>query len=588
MPTAVGFLILNAAGIAEIAGFAITAESAAVVGNVALASAAIGGSLLLNRPDAPKPQDGQLTVRQSAQARRRNYGLVKVAGPILLSEVKDGRRYQVIALNADEIDSFQDHFFDQNGGDVDGSGTVTSGFRLGDHHYAQIFKTLGTDSDVAFEPLVTAFPALWTSAHRGNGIAKVLAIFEQPKAEDFTTVYPGGVPPVYRAVLRSAKVWDPRDVSQHRDDKSTWKYSVNGVLHSLDYHRVKKGMGLAVFDDILFTDAAINEDWIPAADICDESMALRGGGTAPRYACAGGYDLPSPPKTVLASIHSTCDGQTYQRADGAIGIRVGKTIAPTVTLDDDDIIGYDSLRRGPSNSLIPVNQVTAKYTAANLDFQENDAQAWRDEAAIDEAAKEESRDVDLRWVYFHPQARRLMKLALARFTPEWSGTIVTEIGGLRAWGERYIRVRISELEIDHTFEVTSFNFNTASLKCSIGISALDQSAFDWDADTEEGSEPEPPPVDDSSGGITAPVNVVASSDAGVITITWTAPVPGFITAQAQYSVSGAHNWFDASVAETQDSAVTPALPPDDYDVQVRFRSGSQRSDWVPVFGITVS
>lgn len=587
MPETIGFLILQAIGVVEIGGFAVTAGTATIVGNVALASAAVGGSLLLNRPDAPKPQDGQQTVRQSAQPRRRNYGLVKVAGPILFSEVKAGRRYQVIALNADEIDGFEDHFFDQNGGDVDGSGTVTSGFRLGSHHYAQIFTTLGTDADVAFEPLTTAFPTLWTAAHQGKRIAKVLTLFEQPKAEDFTSVYPGGVPPIYRAVLRSAKVWDPRDQTQHRNDKSTWKYSVNAALHSLDYHRVKKGMGLAVFDDIFFTDAAINEDWIPAAEICGDAVPLKGGGFGPRYACAGGYELPAPPKTVLAAIHSTCDGQTYQRSDGAIGFRVGKIIAPTVTLGDDEITGYDSLRRGPPNSLIPVNQVTAKYTASNLDFQENDAQAWRDEDAINDVGKEESRDIDLRWVFLHPQARRLMKLALARFNPEWSGKIITNLGGLRAWGERYIRVQIAELKIDATFEVTSIEISTASLKCSIGISSLDQSAFDWNPTTEEGSEPEPPLQNEGGGGIAAPINVAASVDAGVITITWTAAVPAFVTADAQYSVSGANNWFDASVAESQVTAVTPPLAHGNYDVQVRFRSGSQRSDWTPLFGVAV-
>jgi hypothetical protein len=589
MPITLGFLLLEAAGVTEIAGFAVTAGTASIVGNVALATAAIGGSLLLNRTDAPKPQDGQQTVRQAAAQRRRAYGLVKCAGPILFSEASNGRRYQIIALNQGEIDAFQDHFFDQNGGDVDGSGVVTSGYRLGDHHYAQIFTTKGTDADVAFEALTTAFPTLWTSAHQGNGIAKTLTIFEQPKATDFTSVYPGGVPPVYRAVLRSAKVWDPRDGTQTRNDKASWKYSTNSALIALDYHRVPDGMGLAVFDDILFTDAAINEDWIPSANICDEAMLLKDGvSIAPRYACSGSYELSSPPKTVLASMLSTCDGQTYQRSDGAIGLRVGKTIAPTVTLDDDDIVGYDSLRRGPPNSLVPVNTVTAKYTASLLDFQENDAQPWIDEDALAAAGKTESRDIDLRWVPVHPQARRLMKLALARFTPEWTGKIITGLSGLKAWGERYIRVKVPELDIDQDFEVTSFDIDPASLKCSIGISSMDQSALDWDAATEEGSEPDPPPVNEDSSGIEAPINVNATVSGRVITITWDAAVPAFVTAQAQYGVSGSGNWFDASVDSSNLTAGTPVLLPNHYDVQVRFVSGSRHSDWAPFFNINVT
>lgn len=600
MPETLGFLILSTFGVTTIGGFAVTATTATIVGDIALASAAVGASLL-NRPNAPKPQDGQQTVQQSSAPRRRNYGLVKVAGPILFSEVVSGSRFQIIALNQGEIDAFVSHYFDQNLLDVDDSGDVFGAtvpfYRIGDHTYTALSWTFGTDDDAAFGALITNFPSLWTSAHQGNGIAKVLTYIQTPRSADFTTVYPGGAPPVYRAVIQSAKVWDPRDPDQERNDKSTWRYSTNPVLHALDHHRVPDGMGLALFDSIFFTDVAIAEDWIPAADICDEPIALKEGGFAPRYQCAGGYELSVAPKTWQASIMSTCDGQTYQRSDGAIGIRVGKTIAPIVTLDDDDITGYDSLRRGPPDSLIPVNQVTAKYTASLFDFQENDAQAWVDQAAIDAAfGKIESRDIDLRWVYLHPQARRLMKLAKARFTPEWSGKIITGISGLRAWGERYIRVRISELELDLTFEVTSFEIDTAQLACTIGISALDQSAFDWDPATEEGSESTPPNQIDGTTSVPDPTGVAATASGHVLTISWTPPSSGgflggiaavFITAQAQYSLHGAANWFDASVNEIAGTAVTPVLPAGHYDAQVRFVSGTLHSDWVPVLDIAV-
>jgi hypothetical protein len=594
MPAVIGELLIAAAGYGlEVSGAIAfgTVTYATIVGDVALVGGSIGLSLL-TRPGAPKPQDGQQTVQQPSAPRRRNYGLVKVGGYLLFSEVDQGQRYQVIAINQGEIDAFVSHWYDANQVALDDAGHATGVsvlfYRIGLTCYSQVGLTYGTDDDTAFAALITDFPTLWTSAHQGNGIAKVLTSFIQTQAADFSKVYPGAAPPVYRAVIQSSKVWDPRDLTQDRNDKTSWKYSVNPMLQALDFHRVADGMGLAVFDDIFFTDAAINQDWIPAADICDEQIALKAGGTAARYACAGGYTLATPPKTVLASMFATCDGQTYQRADGAIGVRVGKTVAPTVTLDDDDITGYDSLRRGPSDSLVPVNQVTAKYTASLFDFQENDAEPWQDLAAIAAAGgRIESRDIDLHWVYLHPQARRLMKLALARLTPEWSGKIITGIGGLRAWGERFVHVTIAELGIDGDFEVTSFEINPSGLSCSIGISALDQSAYDWDPDTEEGSEGVPPAFNDGSNVIPDPTSVAASATGHVLTITWDPPFWTFVTAEAQYSLHGANNWFDASVNQTTDTAVSPVLPAGSYDVQVSFLSGTLRSDWVPVLAIAV-
>lgn len=593
MPEALGFLILDAVGASTIAGFAVTASTATIVGDVALAGVAIGASLL-NRPGAPKPQDGQQTVQQSSAPRIRNYGVVKVGGAVLFSEVSSGQRVQVLAINQGEISAYLEYYYDENEV-VLGPGGIVSAlnfnyYRIGTHTYTAIKTTFGTDDDPVLQDLLALFPSLWTTAHQGKGIAKVETYMQTPGSKDFTTVYPGGAAPIFRAVIAACLVWDPRDPAQNRNDKTTWQFNQNPVLQALDYHRHADGMGLAVFDSIFFTDAAIAEDWIPAANICDDQIPLKQGGTANRYVCAGGYQLSASPKTVLASIFSSCDGQTYQRADGAIGIRVGKTIAPTVTLGDDDIVGYDSLRRGPTDSLVPVNQVTAKYTASAFDFQENDSEPWVDQAAIAAAGgRVESRDIDLHWVNVFPQARRLQKLALHRFTPEWTGKIITNLGGLRAWSERYIHIHLTELEIDGDFEVTSFDIDTAGLTCTIGISSMDQSALDWNPAIEEGSETEPPDQNTDENTIDDPVSVSASASGHILTITWAAPIPdqAFVTPQAQYSVHGSGNWFDAAVNDTTNTAVSPVLPAGSYDVQVSFVSGTLRSNWVPLLAIAV-
>lgn len=590
MPETIGFLLLSAAGVTEIAGFTVTASTAAIIGNVALATAAIGANLALNalnQPAGDKPQDGQLTVRQALPIRRRSYGLVKISGPIMFSETLNGRRYQVIAINQGEIDAYLHHWLDDAEAVLDTDGTVIGRYDDGPQRFVVIDFERGTDSDPADGILLGIFPSIWTTAHQGKGIAKVMILTAQPVQDKFTKIFPGGQPPVYRAIAQTAKVWHP-GLAQDRNDKSTWTYTANPVLIALDFHRHADGMGLAAYDDVFVTDAAIAEDWLPATAICDELIAQKDGSFLPRYQCCGGYDLNSPPKDTLASILSTCDGQTFQRSDGAIGIRVGKTIAPTVTISDQHIIGYEGLRNGPPNSLIPVNQVTAKYTDIKLDFQEADADNLEDTAAIAIAGRLETRDLKLQWVPYHSQTRRLMKLAFNRFNPEWSGQVITDMDGMRAWSERYIHLVISELGIDDTFEMTADpQFMPASMTVMLTVATLHQSAFDWDV-SEEGTAPTIPDSGPAGDIIADPTGVATSVAAHAISITWDDPTRIDEIAEAQYSLHGAGNWFNASVNGSNNGAVTPALAAATYDIQVRFIVGSNVSNWVPKLSIVVT
>lgn len=594
MPETIGFLILSAAGVTDIAGFAITASTASIVGNVALASAAIAASYALS-PTAPqvKPQDGQLTTRQAIPNRRRNYGLVKVAGPLMFSETLDGRRYQVIALNQGEIDSFVTHWFADVPAVVDPATNEVTNLYLNPKTGApcvDLWTANGTDTDAAFAVLVGLFPSLWTSAHRGKGIAKVLTMTAQPPSDLFTQVYPGGQPPVYRGVIQSSKVWDPRDPDQDKDDKDTWAFTVNAALIILDYHRHSDGMGLAVYDGTFLTAAALAEDWIPAANICDEAVLNKDSTTASRYQCCGGYELPQPPKDVLAAMLATCDGQTYLRADGAIGIRVGKTISPTVTITDDHIIGYEGFHNGPIGALIPVNQVTAKYTDPALDFQEVAADPWLDAVGIAETGRTETRDLQLQWVPAHPQARRLMKLGMKRANAEWTGRVITDLDGLRAWGERYIHLVIAELGVDGTFELTAPpELTVATMTVVLTVGSLDQSAFNWDPLTEEGTAPTVPEAGSTVDTIDPPTGLSLSGVAGhVITVAWDNPTRTDVVADAQYSVHDDDNWFAMSVNDTNNGAVSPVLTAATYDVRVRFRVGTNSSNWVPLISIVVT
>lgn len=507
MPETLGTIIVSAVASAEIA-------STAVVGSITVASIVgttvlVGGSIALQlalRPDAaeqPKPQDGQIVTRQTIPARRRGYGWLKLGGPMLLSYTVPPTRFQVVALHHGEIDAIVENWFSEFNCVVNGFGKVLGHFEESGTPRIELHTHLGTDTQAA-DTLLTANLAaagVWTSNHRARGIAyAAIATTQTTAIEAFPITFPGNLPPPYRAVARASKVWDPRVGGQDKDNPTTWTWSDNPVLIALDYHRHADGMGLDAFDAVYLTSAALTADWIPAANICDEVI-----GGQPRYSCWGSYLLPSDaPANVLAAILSTCDGQTYQRGDGAIGIRVGKTIAPSVALDDAHILGYEGFVRG-DNVFRVCNEVTAKYTSPDHDYQETDAQAWRDEADISARGQVLTKDIQLLWVPRHRQARRLMKLEHARCNPEWRGTVITDMAGMAAHNERYISLTIDELSIvAQSFEITAAPETIVSpggVQVRLQLASLDQSAFDWNTATEDGTPPPVPPnVQGAAGG----------------------------------------------------------------------------------------
>jgi hypothetical protein len=596
MPETVGILLLEAAGYGGISGwtaFGIAGgvSAASIVGSTVLVGSLIAANALLAKKPEETTQDGQISVRQARAARRRNYGIVMLGGALMFSETLEGIRYQVIAVNHGEIDAFEDHWMaDQLAAVPPGAGgPITNLYIAPDGgQCVHVYPLRGTDADPAYALLAVRFPAYWTLAHQGKGIAKVLTLTIQPEAKNFTKVYPGGQTPIYRTTARAVKVWDPRDLTQHKDLKDTWKWTQNPVLIALDFHRHSDGMGLASFDDVFFTPAALAEDWIPAAAICEEWSPIKAGGAELRYVCSGGYELPSPPKGVLNAILATCDGETYQRADGAIGIRVGKVVNPTVHITDKHILSYSNFVRGSAaGGLSPVNVITAKYTAKNLDFQEADADPWRDEDSIEEAGREASQNIDLTWVTSHAQARRLMKIAYKRLNPEWTVTIITDLDGLRAYGERFVKVTIDELLIEsEPAEVVGFELNAGG-SCSISLRQFNQSAYDWYPAIEEGTAPNQADTTSEGEEIDNPSGVGASVGSGVISVHWTASGRVDTTPVLQYRVNPAGPW-QAGIVDTPTTGHTPALPAGIYDVQVQFTVGSQTSGWSPLLNINVT
>lgn len=590
---------LEAATFATIATYASYALTAAAIAGLSYAS-----SFLRPRPSGPgavAPQDGQIIVRQAMPQRQRSYGTVCRGGAASFEETKDGNLYMEVLQGQGEIDSVVAHLLGDTEVQIDGAGEITIGAPFAGNGVVQIFNKLGTADQTAFPQLVAAFPASVTATHRWRGVPKTLLVYKGVPSDQISTYYGGGIP-AYRAVQRSSLVFDPRDEAQiangdpDRPRANNWEFSELAGLVMLDYMRHPDGFkrkkpGAGSRSMIPISKFYLPE-WIDFINCCDEDVPLKAGGTEKRYRLCGTYDLTADPKDVLQAMQDSCDAEVYTRGDGTIGIHGGKWDVPETDIDSKYLLFPRSLKPG-SRKLSAYNVLNVKYPSPNNDYQLVDMDPRRDEDNIDLRGQELNKSAQLTWCPSHSQARRIAKIMMKKENPDWQGTVVTMPYGLKAIGQRTINFTIPELGIDRSFLRTRFKPAGNLSSIEIGIASLDASAYAWDAETEEGTEP-PIPVDTAQDN-TIPVpddfEVVAGSivlqggvNGSVLAVSWTVEISTF-SYEINWQEDGAlsSDWNSVHIPAGTTSWVSPVLQ-DATDYRVRIRAitpASRASLWAP-------
>lgn len=580
----------------------------------AAAAVGVGNALLFpaEMPKLPKPADGQLVTAQALPPCVRGYGRARLGGAWTLREVANGALYQIIASHLGKIDAVEGYYINDEavtvgtdgGGHTDaviyprhyleqdpGVDESTSPPTILGKSFARLSSVLGSATEVAWADAVAAFD-YWTDAHRGDGIAQIRMRCSSPASEDYSRVFPGGIP-VPSAVWRLSAAFDPRDPAQSYDDPSTWLWSQNNALILMDFLTHKYGARQSYTRRIL---PALDQ-WIAAANICDEQVPLRAGGTEDRYHYDGTYRLTDRPADVIFSMKSTMDAWIYERADGAIGIRCGKYEAPTVTIEGKHIIGCQ-LRKGRKVEEV-INEIRASFTSTLHDFDEKDAPAWRDEADISRRGQTLSATLDLTRCQQFGQVRRLMKRAMSRQRAELRGRIVTDAYGIVARGERYITIDLTAFGKGYRIvEIVGYTLSLESLSATIDWVDADQNIDDWDPATEEGDAPPVQEVEGSDEMLTLPEpEVTAESvtyDAGggalnvQLAITIVDPDRADLTPSVQYRALGTDVWRYEPVSRSATDGTNyvhltaPVTDSQTYEVQVRFENGGGvRGEWAP-------
>jgi len=471
----------------------------------------------------------------------------------MLWEAEGSFAYNVLALHDGQVDGFEQFYLNDDRVTVSG-GFVQTGT---DGRYGRSADLVRMDTRVGL-PTETRYSqitdtTIWPTNARGDGVASLMMIAKSSSQEFYLRDFPNGLP-LPSVVTRMQLCYDARLGT--RDNPLAWVWTQNPVWQLLDYMtNAQTGMGL----DYAQYFAPQIASWITAADVCDEAVPLAAGGTIPRYTGDGTYLHSTPPADVIATILACMDGWIAQDTGGVFVIEAGEYTDPDVTITDAHIVGMD--RQFYLEDERAVNELVISYTSAAYDYTEVEALPWRDETDIaDRNGSVRSQRMSLPWVSSNSQARRLAKIAMARATSPIRGTITTDLYGLKAMGKRRIRIQApadSAVMSDIVVDVVNVTLNS-DFTLTIPFVASSAASYEWDAATEENSQPiipRPEPVD-----IAVPVLLGATYDAGMNRIEIT--VQGPVDPAYEYQLS----W------NAQDGD-----PPQQIEYPVAVPSGS---DWI--------
>jgi len=587
MPETIGAAILWLAGSSSLAGTTVLSVStAAIVGTVALTGASILASLALT-PRLPSlgSADAQQAVRQPVPSRRRYYGRVKIAGPWAFLANKEGGLRGVLILGDGPLDAIESFWLNDQQVEVNEAGAVrTAPYLFFDTSRVFLFPDLGASDAVAPATLVSEFPDVWTSSHRGRGIARlVLRCDPVGPPRDSPKVYPAGWP-VPRVIARSALIRNAAAPT----DPAAWSENWADIARHFAVHPD----GADLPESMITLEQAL---WTQARADCAAAVNLKAGGTEARWRASGGYTFDEEARAVWSRILAAADAKIWLTARGGVGVRVGAPRTPSKRIDQDAGILAYQLRTGLGPDEI-ANVVHAQFTSPAHDYQPTDADPWVDTASV-EAYGERVATLPGAWVTSHAQMRRLMKAAYHRANPAVLGTVVTDFRGLGLVGETEAILAVPDFSpTEWPVEIVRYRINLQTQQIAFEVRGFDPAtAYAWDAATEEGTAPATAAAT-SDDAVPVPVGLVAvpttRTVGGVVvpvfTVSVTTPSAVGLELEIEHRRDGESVWLPLPVADGAFSAETAAVSSGVWEFRARFRRGAVTGDWTATIEATAA
>lgn len=576
MPQVAGFL-LGAVGVqatALVGTFASGLLGAGFAAGATFGASAIGGffvrtvvglglsalaSALAPQPNIPPPAAQMANYAQPISYAEWVFGRVRKGGPLGFTGFHDSRRYYLPIIAAHSTAGPVEHWLDETVVFLDEEITDQAQSNIMDPAKSAGFGRInfftGQPEQTADAGLQAAFPEI-TPAHDFAGLSGAVLWAKRPPASQFSEIYSRGREWAY------TPVWDGHDqILDPRDGQR--KYTNNAALVMAFW--ITEVLGQAVD----WGDVAVE------ADVCDQMVLNAEGQLQARWTINGTVRDDQPFEDQRAQMAGACDAFLFERADGKVGFRVGRWIAPQITLGAGDFLSLEIKDSGFGFSA--PTEVAGTYIEPENAWRETPSGVWIE--APDEQPRRD--EPQLYMVNSHNQCTRLNKrfARTARPAHALRGTI--GMIGYEMIGQRFFRVVHPEMNIDAFFEVGELAREAPGV-FSLMAHSVDPDDFDLDAATEEPTRPVFNAVASDDGVPLLAGLTVDSVRDGVADVSWDAPD---ISLQQQLRIRevGGADWQVLTVAEGQTTyRISPLVDGQEYELQGRNRTPAQRSgNWSP-------
>lgn len=531
MPQAIGVAIAGAFGAT------VTATTAVAIGmSVIMTGVSVGLTLVSRLLFKPKLNLGaddarfsEVSYPDTDASRAVIYGNARVGGIITFQTVlgsKGEDLWRLYTLSGHAIESIDKLYFDDEEVTLDGSGAATGKYA----GFIWVYKRLGAAGETFFTEL-NAATGLFTSTDRQDGCAKVLI-----RAKWDADKFPNGYPQKVAFLVKGKKIYDPRT--------GTTAWSNNPALIFRDYMKDPL-YGFAAQDDEL-DDALINA----AANVCDELVNLKAGGTEKRYTCNGAFTTEADPFEVLKGILASMAGRLSNPA-GKVGCVAGAWIAPTVQLTDDDFRGgLRVVARHARRELF--NGVRGRYRNPNLNWEEDNYPAVQSATYVAQDGNQELwTQLDLPFVTSATQAQRLAKIYLERHRRPLTLTGNYKLKGYQVQPNTVVEITRSRFGwVNKTFEATECSLLADTVEengeeipvlgVDLTLRETDAGVYAWNPATDENAPTVHLSVSGYDPATAAPVTgaTLASGDANatvvegirrpLLKVAWTPPADAYV------------------------------------------------------------
>ncbi len=517
MPGIIDTIALIVSSIATSVGAAnalYLGTSALLYGGLALGAAALQGAFV-KKPEVPKPDDGSYNLKQSVPSLSYVMGTVKKGGDYVFLEETNGKAYHVIVWAGHRIQGFVQHYLHDEKVTLDVNGTVNSPAHFGTA--VKIQTRNGLNAETAYSDVVTAFPTIWDNNCRGDGLASVYMRVSTVDQKKHLDVFPNQMPE-HSAVGDGALLYDPRKDStnggsgSHRyDNPSTWEFSKNLPLMRL-WHLCHPVGGKMAYSNMHLPD------WANAANVADQNVTNRSGGTEKRYHGGFWFRASNDPIEVGRILDEAAELVVYERADGKIGVHAGEYVAPDVRLTAESVfsIRVDKNKRRANTVL----GVRGRYVNTAKDFVTEDAAIYGDPYSVVDDNTERTRTFDNAAIQSHNHCQRKQKLTFIRANARKVSVVADYTAeGIRDLPyRRFVRIHypsrgLAEAVVEITSSVT---IDLRNMRISFTGIIVSPSLYAFNAATEEGEpgeavEPLPP------GSVPVPSNFAATIQTEVVT-----------------------------------------------------------------------